>query len=42
MAWFLNGTAPVPGRRSGYAGGMSERDPHHDLNNPVVEPDETE
>jgi hypothetical protein len=27
---------------SGYASRMPERDPHHDLNNPVGEPDETE
>jgi hypothetical protein len=26
----------------GYARNMTERDPHHDLNNPVGEPDETE
>ena len=26
----------------GYARSMIERDPHHDLNNPVGEPDETE
>jgi hypothetical protein len=26
----------------GYAWSMTERDPHHDLNNPVGEPDETE
>jgi hypothetical protein len=26
----------------GYALSMTERDPHHDLNNPVREPDETE
>jgi hypothetical protein len=26
----------------GYARDMTERDPHHDLNNPVGEPDETE
>jgi hypothetical protein len=28
--------------RLGYAWSMTERDPHHDLNNPVGEPDETE
>lgn len=28
--------------RLGYAWTMTERDPHHDLNNPVGEPDETE
>lgn len=28
--------------RLGYARNMTERDPHHDLNNPVGEPDETE
>jgi hypothetical protein len=26
----------------GYARNMTERDPHHELNNPVGEPDETE
>jgi hypothetical protein len=36
-----NGWA-VPGGLSGYAPRMPERDPHHDLNNPVGEPDETE
>ena len=28
--------------RVGYVRNMTERDPHHDLNNPVEEPDETE
>jgi hypothetical protein len=42
MDQLLNKTWAVLDTRLGYARGMTERDPHHDLNNPVGEPDETE